>query len=82
MTPHPRPQGSQIRTIAAVVCLFASFVILPAGFLQMVRSLERGGYETGGVSLSFWTLGLGGGLLGTGIALIIWELSIRHNIRH
>jgi hypothetical protein len=27
-------------------------------------------------------LGIGGGFLGLGIVLLIWELSVRHNVRH
>jgi hypothetical protein len=60
----------------------AAMVTLPAGFIQMIRALERGGYGTSSNTLAFATLGLGGGLLGLGMALLIWELSVRHNIRH
>jgi hypothetical protein len=79
--PPLRP-GSTIRTIAGGVCLVASLVVLPAGFIQMVRALEMGGYATGGVTFALWWLGAGGGLLGMGIALLIWEMSVRHGIRH
>ena len=48
----------------------------------MIRALERGGYGTSSNTLAFVTLAFGGALLGLGIALLIWELSIRHNIRH
>jgi len=64
------------------VSLVGALVALPAGFLQMVRTLERGGYGTAGIDYALWWLGLGGGLLAVGIALLIWELSIRHNVRH
>ena len=75
-------QGSAIRSVAAGVCLISSLVVLPAGFIQMVRALEAGGYATGGVTFALWWLGAGGGLLGMGIALLIWELSVRYDIRH
>jgi hypothetical protein len=53
------------------VCLIAAMVTLPAGFIQMVRALERGGYGTSAMTYSFLWLGFGGGLLGLGVALMI-----------
>ena len=86
MKPDVKPagpqRGSPARYVAAAVCLIAAMVALPAGFIQMVRALERGGYGTSNMTAGFLTLGLGGGLLGLGIALMIWELSVRYNIRH
>ena len=78
MTPH----GSPIRYIAGLVSLISAMVVLPAGGLQMVRSLERGGYGTSSIDYAVALLGLGGGLLGLGIALLIWEISVRHKWRH
>jgi len=78
----PLQQGSTIRTIAGGVCLVSSLVVLPAGFIQMVQALENGGYATGGTTFALWWLAAGGGLLGMGIALLIWEMSVRHGIRH
>jgi hypothetical protein len=65
-----------------MVALFGALVTLPAGAIQMVRSLERGGYGTSSIDLALIWLGVGGGLLGIGVSLLIWELSVRHNIRH
>ena len=65
-----------------MVSLFGAMVTLPAGFIEMVLALERGGYGTSSVDAAVYWLGAGGGLLGLGIALLIWELSVRHNIRH
>ena len=66
-----------------MVCLIGAMVTLPAGFIQMIRALERGGYGTSSnTHRASRRSGLGGGLLGLGIALLIWELSVRHNIRH
>ena len=62
--------------------LLGALVALPAGGVQMVRALERGQYGTAAVDHALWWLGAGGGLLGLGIALLIWELSVRHNWRH
>lgn len=83
MTKSAGPQrGSPIRYVVAMVCLFGAMVTLPAGFVQMVRALEHGGYGTSSVNAAVYLLGAGGGLLGLGVALLIWELSVRHNIRH
>lgn len=82
-TTTPEAQaGSPARSVIGWMCLVASLVTLPAGFVLMVRALERGGYGTSSVNVSLYVLGAGGGLLGFGIALLIWEYSVRHNIRH
>lgn len=75
-------RGSPIRYIIAMVSLLGALVTLPAGGLQMVRTLERGGYGTSGIDVALIWLGVGGGLLGVGVSLLIWELSVRHNVRH
>ena len=75
-------RGSTTRYIAGMVCLMIAMVTLPAGFVQMIRALEGGGYGTSSNTLAFVTLAVGGAFLGLGIALVIWELSVRHNIRH
>lgn len=83
MTKIPAPQpASPIRYVAAMVSLIASMVTILAGFMLMVRSLEAGGYGTSSNSLAIAWLATGGGLLGLGIVLLIWELSVRHNVRH
>ena len=75
-------RGSSARYVTALVCLLLALVTLPAGFIQMVQALERGGYGTSAVTASLLWLGAGGGFLGFGVALMIWELSVRHNIKH
>lgn len=75
-------QRSFFRGIAGAVCLVASLVTLPAGFVMMVKALETSGYGSSGVTRSLAVLAAGGGLLGLGIALLIWELSVRYNVRH
>jgi hypothetical protein len=77
-----KKRGSPARYIAGMVCLLGAMVTIPAGFVQMILALERGGYGTTANTIALAWIALGGGLLGTGIALLIWELSIRHNIRH
>ena len=80
--PSGPQRGSPARYIGGMVCLMAAMVTLPAGYIQMIRALEHGGYGTSSNTMAFATLGLGGGFLGLGMALLIWELSVRHNIRH
>ena len=77
-----RRQGSAIRYVIGMVSLIGALVALPAGGIQMVRTLERGGYGTSDIDVALMWLGAGGALLGVGISLMIWELSVRHNIRH
>ena len=82
MKPDGLQRGSPARYVTGLVCLVAAMVTLPAGFVQMIVALERGGYGTSSNTIALAWLGLGGGLLGLGIALLIWELSVRHNVRH
>ena len=80
---HAGPQrGSTTRYVMGMVSLIGAMVTIPAGFIQMIGALERGGYGTTSNTIAFAWLGLGGGLLGLGMALLIWELSVRYNIRH
>jgi hypothetical protein len=83
-TPGTRPPapGSPIRYVIAMVSLIGALVALPAGGIQMVRTLEAGGYGSSGIDVALLWLGAGGALLGLGISLLIWEISVRHNIRH
>jgi hypothetical protein len=81
MTKAPQ-KSSPTRYITAGVCLIGAMVCLPAGFIQMVVALQRGGYGTTSITYAVGWLALGGGLLGLGMALMIWELSVRHGVRH
>lgn len=82
MTPAGARRASPIRYIAGVVCIVVALVVLPGGCVQLVRTLNAGGYGTTAITYALGWLSFGGGLLSVGIALLIWELSIRHNIRH
>ena len=83
MVKSPGPQhGSPVRYVTGIMSLVLAMVSIPAGFIQMVRTLEGGGYGTTSNTIAFVWLGIGGGFLGLGIVLLIWELSVRHNIRH
>lgn len=81
MTPDP-VRGSAIRYVSGFVLLVTALVMLLGGGLMMVRALERGGYGTSTVDQALTVIAAGGGFLAIAISLLIWELSIRHNIRH
>jgi hypothetical protein len=74
-------RASTARYIAGAVLLLSAVVTLLGGALMMVRALERGEYGTASIDRALIVLAAGGGLLAIAISLLIWELSIRHNIR-
>jgi hypothetical protein len=82
MTPSGPQVGSPIRYVSGMVLLVAAFVTLLSGGFMMVGALERGGYGTSTVDRALAVLAAGGAFLALGISLLIWELSIRHNIQH
>ena len=75
-------RGSPVRYVSGLVLLATALITLLSGGLMMVGALERGGYGTSSVDRALTVLAAGGGLLAIGISLLIWELSVRHNIRH
>lgn len=80
--PAPLPGPKSLpRTLAGVIALIASMLVIAAGFIRLVTALQAGGYGTSAVTWALVVLGLGGGLLALGIALLIWELSVRYGIR-
>ena len=82
MKPAGPQRGSPIRYVSGIVLLVLALVTLLSGGFMMVGALERGGYGTASVDRAVTVLATGGAFLAIGISLLIWELSIRHNIRH
>jgi hypothetical protein len=74
--------GSSVRYVSGLVLLIAALVTLLSGGFLMVGALERGGYGTPSVDRALALLATGGGFLAIGISLLIWEVSIRHDIQH
>ena len=74
--------GSSVRYVSGLVALVTALVTLLSGGLLMVGALERGGYGTSSIDRALTVLAAGGGFLAIGISLLIWEVSVRHNIRH
>jgi hypothetical protein len=64
-----------------MVLLIAALVTLLSGGIMMIDTLERGGYGTSTLDHALTVLAAGGGFLAIGISLLIWEISIRHNIQ-
>ena len=81
-TPADPEKTSTLRMIAGSVCLAASLIVILASFVMMVVALERTGYGSSGVTYALVWMSGGGALLGVGMSLLIWELSVRYNIRH
>ncbi len=74
--------ASSARYISGVVLLIVAVVTLLGGGLLMVQTLEGGGYGTSSVNRPLAMLAAGGGFLAIGVSLLIWEISVRYNIRH
>ena len=58
-------RGSPIRYVAGMVCLIGAMVALPAGFVQMIRALERGGYGTSSITTRWRGWGSAAGCSGS-----------------
>ncbi len=75
-----RRRPSLLRALAGLVILVSSFVVLMMGVVMLVTGLQRGAYNQQPMIEAFGVLSVGGGLLAAGIALLIWEISIRHGL--
>jgi dipeptide/tripeptide permease len=71
---------STIRTVIAATSLVSALIVIVIGFALLVTTIQRGTPTPEGMWLSLGVLGLGGGLLATGIALMIWETAERYNL--
>jgi hypothetical protein len=68
--------ASLLRAVLGVVALLTSFVVIPIGFVLLIIDLEQSSMVR-----PLATLMAGGFLLASGIALLIWEMSVRYGIR-
>jgi len=83
MSPSPTPaKGSTIRGVIGALSLLLALVMLPVAFVMMIRGVEQFGYGSEPVRQSLILMSVGGGLLGIGIAVLIWEFSVRYDVRH
>jgi hypothetical protein len=79
MAPTPAPK-SLLRAIIGVVSLLCSLVIIPIGFVLLIAD-SQGGSDLRVLARPLGALMTGGGLLAFGIAMLIWEMSVRYDIR-
>lgn len=83
MTLNPSVQRpSTLRAIIGVVCMAMSLAIIAASFVLFVRALELSGYGSQPWKTALMWMSGGGALLAVGMSCLIWELSVRYNIRH
>jgi hypothetical protein len=76
----PTGPKSVIRATAGVVSIAVALIVIPIGFVLIVTDTRTGGgVET--LVRPLAALTVGGGLLACGIALLIWEMSVRYGIR-
>jgi len=54
--------------------------VIVIGFALLVTTIQRGTQAREEMRLALGVLGLGGGLLATGICLMIWEAAERNNL--
>ena len=76
-TPEPK---SLLRAVLGVVSLVSSLIVIPIGFVLLVIDSEAGRGPSGNMR-PFGVLMAGGALLAFGIAMLIWEMSVRYDIR-
>jgi hypothetical protein len=76
-----RDQKSFVRALLGMVSLVAALVVVAAGFMLLIAAMQAGEHGTRPFFNALAVLGVGGGLLAAGIALLIWEMSIRYDIR-
>ena len=80
MTDEIPGKRSTIRTVVAATFLVSALIVIVIGFALLITTIQRGTPTPDGMRLSLGVLGLGGGLLATGIALMIWETAERYNL--
>lgn len=73
---------SALRALVGWVSLVLSFVVLAMSAAMLVRALELSGHASPEMRAALVWMGGAGALLATGIALLIWEYSVRHDIPH
>lgn len=81
MPTPPRDQKSFVRALVGVVSLVASLVVIAGGFVLLIAAMQAGERGTRPFFNALAVLGVGGGLLAAGIAVLIWEMSIRYDVR-
>jgi hypothetical protein len=71
-------RGSIVRFVIGLLLCVSAVVAIVYGFFRLAGVLEGGGYGTEAQRDALIVLGVAGGLLATGIATIIWDVSKRY----
>ena len=77
----PSEPKSFLRALIGVVSLVLSMVVIPAGFVMLVTDMHAGDASRRALVKALSVLSVGGGLMALGIALLIWEMSVRYGVR-
>ena len=80
MGPAQDEPKSLLRAVLGVVSLLASLVVIPIGIVLIVVDTEGGG-SVRTLMRPLGVLMAGGALLAFGVAVLIWEMSVRYGIR-
>jgi hypothetical protein len=80
MGPARDEPKSLLRAVLGVVSLLASLVVIPIGVVLLVADAESGN-SIRALTRPVGVLMTGGALLAFGIAILIWEMSVRYGIR-
>lgn len=80
----PGPGGepkSFLRALIGVVSLVLSMIVIPAGFVLLVADMQDGDSSRRALLNALAVLSVGGGLMALGVAILIWEMSVRYGVR-
>lgn len=64
--------------IFGAVLAVGSVFMAVFGFINLIRTLEGGGYGTPAMRQALFILGCAGAGLGAGVATVIWDISKRY----
>jgi hypothetical protein len=87
--PVPSPESSRpptepksfLRALIGIVSLILSMVVIPAGFVLLVTDMQTGDSSRRALLNALAVLSVGGGLMALGVAMLIWEVSVRYGVR-
>ena len=77
----PEEPKSFVRALIGVVSLVLSMIVIPAGFVLLVANMQAGDSSRRALMNALGVLSIGGGLMALGIAMLIWEMSVRYGVR-
>jgi hypothetical protein len=78
--PHDEPK-SFLRALIGVVALVLAMIVIPLGFVLLVTDMQAGDTSRRALLNALGVLSIGGGLMALGVAMLIWEMSVRYGVR-